>query len=97
MPGGGISVSGPFTPEERREIVLALLSGRVATAELCRQHNAGLNILKTVLSSNEGLARAVRFRPAALRQDVVIPLCDLSAREGAREEPSEAECVAGVA
>jgi putative transposase len=36
-----------------------------------RQLNAGLNILKTALASNEVLARAVRFQPAALRRDVV--------------------------
>ncbi len=51
--------------------------------------NAGMNILKTALASNEALARAVRFQPGALRDDVVIPLYDLL-REGggAREEPS---------
>jgi IS605 OrfB family transposase len=65
--------------------------------ELDRQHNAGLNILKSALASNEALARAVRFRPGALRKDVVIPLYDLPAREGAREEPSGAESLAGVA
>ena len=64
--------------------------------ELDRQHNAGLNILKSALASNEALARAVRFRPAALRRDVVTPLCDLPARAGAREEPSGAECAAGA-
>ena len=31
-------MTGRFAPEERREIVLALLSGRVGMAELCRQH-----------------------------------------------------------
>jgi IS605 OrfB family transposase len=62
--------------------------------EMDRQHNAGLNILKTALASNEALARAVRFRPGALRRDVVISLYDLLAREGAREEPSGAECLA---
>jgi putative transposase len=65
--------------------------------ELDRQHNAGLNILKSALASHEALARAVRFRPGALRRDVVIPLYDLPAREGAREEPSGAESVAEVA
>lgn len=65
--------------------------------EMDRQHNAGLNILKTALASDEALARAVRFRPGALRRDVVIPLYDLPAREGAREEPSGAESLAGVA
>ncbi len=54
-----------------------------------RQLNAELNILKTVLASHEALARAVRFQPSALRDDVVILLYDLL-REGggAREEPS---------
>jgi len=65
--------------------------------EMDRQHNAGLNILKSALASDEALARAVRFRPGALRRDVVIPLYDLPAREGAREEPSGAESLAGVA
>ncbi len=60
--------------------------------EMDRQHNAGLNILKTALASNEALARAVRFRPGALRDDVVSPLCDLPAPlGGAREEPSGVE------
>ena len=60
--------------------------------EMDRQHNAALNILKTALASNEALARAVRFQPGALRDDVVIPLYDLL-REGggAREEPSGVE------
>jgi IS605 OrfB family transposase len=54
-----------------------------------RQINAGLNILKTALASNEALARAVRFQPGALRHDVVIPLYDLlRGGGGAREEPS---------
>ena len=56
---------------------------------LDRQLNAGLNILKTALASNEALARAVWFQPAALRKDVMIPLCELlAATAGAREEPS---------
>jgi len=59
--------------------------------EMDRQHNAALNILKTALASNEALARAVRFQPGALRHDVVSPLYDLPAREGAREEPSGVE------
>ncbi len=60
--------------------------------EMDRQHNAGLNILKSALASNEAVARAVRFQPGALRDDVVIPLCDLPAwPAGAREEPSGAE------
>ena len=65
--------------------------------EMDRQINAGMNILKTALASNEALARAVRFQPGALRHDVVSPLYDLL-REGggAREEPSGVECVADV-
>ena len=60
--------------------------------EMDRQINAGMNILKTALASNEALARAVRFQPGALRHDVVSPLYDLL-REGggAREEPSGVE------
>ncbi len=66
--------------------------------EMDRQINAGMNILKTALASNEALARAVRFQPGALRNDVVIPLYDLL-REGggAREEPSGVESLVGVA
>src|SRR3989454_587723 len=60
--------------------------------EMDRQINAGLNILKTALASNEALARAVRFQPGALRDDVVIPLYDLPGfLAGAREEPSGVE------
>jgi len=63
--------------------------------EMDRQINAGLNILKTALASNEALARAVRFQPGALRDDVVSPLYDLSALPtGAREEPSGVESLA---
>jgi len=65
--------------------------------EMDRQHNAGLNILKSALASDEALTRAVRFRPGALRRDVVIPLYELPAREGAREEPSGVESVAEAA
>jgi len=64
--------------------------------EMDRQHNAGLNILKSALASNEALARAVRFRPDALRHDVVNLHYDLPAREGAREEPSGVECLEEV-
>jgi len=64
--------------------------------EMDRQINAGLNILKTALASNEALARAVRFQPGALRRDVVSPLYGLPALlAAAREEPSGAECHAG--
>jgi putative transposase len=60
--------------------------------EMDRQINAGLNILKTALASNEALARAVRFQPGALRHDAMSPLYDLSAwPTGAREEPSGVE------
>ncbi len=60
--------------------------------EMDRQINAGMNILKTALASNEALARAVRFQPGALRDDVVSPLYDLSALPtGARDEPSGVE------
>ena len=65
--------------------------------EMDRQINAGLNILKTALASNEALARAVRFQPGALRDDVVSPLYDLPALlSGARDEPSGVESQAGV-
>ncbi len=65
--------------------------------EMDRQINAGMNILKTALASNEALARAVRFQPGALRHDVVSPLYDLL-REGggAREEPSGVESPTGM-
>ena len=57
-----------------------------------RQLNAGLNILNTALASSETLARAVRFQPGALRNDVVNPLYGLSALPtGGREEPSGVE------
>jgi hypothetical protein len=63
-----------------------------------RQINAGMNILKTALASNEALARAVRFRPGALREDVMSPLYDpLRRGGGAREEPSGVESLAGAA
>ncbi len=78
----------PACGVRRRERV-----GRVFKCEcgwsMDRQHNAGLNILKTALASDEALARAVRFQPGALRDDMVIPLYDLQALlEGAREESS---------
>ncbi len=76
--------------------------GKVFVCEMCdwemdRQINAGMNILKTAIASNEALARAVRFQPGALRDDVVSPLYDLL-REGggARDEPSGVELQVGV-
>ncbi len=71
--------------------------GQDFVCEMCdwqmdRQINAGLNILKTALASNEALARAVRFQPGALRDDVVSPRYDLPrGGAGAREEPSGVE------
>jgi len=38
-------MSGPFTPEQKREIVVALLTGRTSTAELCRQHQVSSTAL----------------------------------------------------
>ena len=64
--------------------------------EMDRQHNAALNILQSALASHEALARAVRFQPGALRDDVVSPLYDLPARDGAREEPSGVESQSGM-
>ena len=34
-----------FTPEQKREIVLALLGGRVPVAELCREHQVSSTTL----------------------------------------------------
>jgi len=60
--------------------------------EMDRQINAGMNILKTALASNEALARAVRFQPGALRDDVVSSLYDPPrGGAGARDEPSGVE------
>ncbi len=75
--------------------------GKVFVCEMCdwemdRQINAGMNILKTALASNEALARAVRFQPGALRHDVVSPLYDLLRGGGAREEPSGVESPTGM-
>lgn len=72
--------------------------GRVFECGRCgwsldRQRNAGLNILRTALASDEALARAVRFQPDALRQDVVIPLYDLQEAHGrSRAELSAVSC-----
>ena len=38
-------MSGPFTLEEKREIVITLLSGRTSTAELCMQHQVSSTAL----------------------------------------------------
>jgi len=62
---------------------------------LNRQLNAGLNILKTALASEEVLARAVWFQPGALRHDAVIPLYSLEG--GARQEPNAGSLVACAA
>ncbi len=60
--------------------------------EMDRQHNAACNILLSALASSEALARAVRFRPGALRNDVVSPLYAIPALlGGSREEPSGVE------
>ena len=86
----------PACGARRRERVGEWFVCEMCDWEMDRQHNAGLNLLNTALASNEALARAVRFRPGALRRDVVIPLYDLPAREGAREEPSGVESLAVV-
>src|SRR2546422_6595522 len=82
----------PVCGARRRDRVGKVFVCLMCDWEMDRQINAGLNILKTALASNEALARAVRFQPGALRHDVVIPLYDLL-REGggAREEPSGVE------
>ncbi|HEX9567032.1 MAG TPA: transposase [Thermoplasmata archaeon] len=82
----------PVCGARRRDRVGKVFVCLMCDWEMDRQINAGLNILKTALASNEALARAVRFQPGALRDDVVSPLYDLL-REGggAREEPSGAE------
>ena len=82
----------PACGARRRERVGQDFVCSVCDWEMDRQHNAACNILQSALASNEALARAVRFRPGALRHDAMIPLYDLSARRtGAREEPSGAE------
>jgi len=87
----------PVCGARRRDRVGKVFVCLMCDWEMDRQINAGLNILKTALASNEALARAVRFQPGALRHDVVSPLCDLL-REGggAREEPSGVESRTGV-
>ncbi len=85
----------PVCGARRRDRVGKVFVCLMCDWEMDRQINAGMNILKTALASNEALARAVRFQPGALRDDVVSPLYDLSALPtGAREEPSGVECLA---
>jgi len=87
----------PVCGARRRDRVGKVFVCLACDWEMDRQINAGMNILKTALASNEALARAVRFQPGALRHDVVIPLYDFSAQpRGARDEPSGAEYVAAV-
>src|SRR5438445_6451971 len=82
----------PVCGARRRDRVGREFVCLVCDWEMDRQINAGLNILKSALASNEALARAVRFQPGALRDDVVSPLYDLSAMPtDAREEPSGVE------
>jgi len=82
----------PVCGARRRDRVGKVFVCLMCDWEMDRQINAGMNILKTALASNEALARAVRFQPGALRHDVVSPLYDLPALlAGAREEPSGVE------
>ncbi len=82
----------PVCGARRRDRVGKVFVCLMCDWEMDRQINAGMDILKTALASNEALARAVRFQPGALRHDVVSPLYDLSALPtGAREEPSGVE------
>ena len=87
----------PVCGARRRDRVGKVFVCLMCDWEMDRQINAGMNILKTALASNEALARAVRFQPGALRHDVVSPLYDLL-REGggAREEPSGVESRPGT-
>jgi len=87
----------PVCGARRRDRVGKVFVCLMCDWEMDRQINAGLNILKTALASNEALARAVRFQPGALRHDVVSPLSDLLRQgEGAREEPSGVESPTGM-
>ena len=82
----------PVCGARRRDRVGKVFVCLMCDWEMDRQINAGMNILKTALASNEALARAVRFQPGALRHDVVSPLYDLSrGGMGARDEPSGVE------
>ncbi len=88
----------PVCGARRRDRVGQDFVCSVCDWEMDRQHNAACNILLSALASNEALARAVRFRPGALRHDVVSPLYDLPALLGsAREESSGVECLAETA
>ena len=82
----------PACGARRRDRVGKVFVCLMCDWEMDRQLNAGMNILKTALASNETLARAVRFQPGALRDDVVSPLYDLPrGGAGARDEPSGVE------
>ena len=87
----GTSKTCPACGARRRDRVGQDFVCLVCDWELDRQHNAGLNILKTAVAGIPALARATRFSPGALRKDAMSPLYDLPAREGAREEPSGVE------
>jgi IS605 OrfB family transposase len=67
----------PVCGARRRDRVGKVFVCLMCDWEMDRQINAGMNILKSALASNEALARAVRFQPGALRNDVVSPLYDL--------------------
>ena len=87
----------PACGARRRDRVGQDFVCRMCDWEMDRQINAGINILKTAIASDEALARAVRLRPRALRDDAMSPLYDLSALPTvAREEPSGAEYAAEV-
>ena len=87
----------PVCGARRRDRVGKVFVCLMCDWEMDRQINAGLNILKSALASNDALARAVRFQPGALRHDVVSPRYDLlRVGVGAREEPSGVESQAGV-
>ncbi len=82
----------PVCGARRRDRVGQDFVCSVCDWEMDRQHNPACNILLSALASNETLARAVRFRPGALRDDVVSPRYDpLRGGGSAREEPSGAE------
>ena len=72
----------PVCGARRRDRVGKVFVCLMCDWEMDRQINAGLNILKTALASNEALARAVRFQPGALRHDVVNPLRPVGVADG---------------